>query len=379
MPKRKKYSRIHPDDLLRYISGEMSDRERHAMEKEMQQDPFAADALEGLSVPGAAEARDDLSKLKARLNRRVGARNSAIWIRVAASVAVIVTLGTLYFTVFSDRPGRMDRMVAESETEDLKPPSGEAVESPSGETVESPSGEAGKVQAESDEMKTVIREEAGRGRIEPSVPEERAKTSGPGTPSGVELSIAEPSAEEESTDTELTVADEAVLAEKSVGRKDTESTREIAGPEMATEKLAVKGVAGETLTGESITAEEIAGPALKRQAEKGPQTAQPSALTVPDIIPAMPVGGWEMFNRYVEVNLRLPTGDSIPSAGVVELSFYLDAQGHPRNINVEKSPGDVFSREAERLLRDGPAWTPVFRNGEPSEEKIHVPIDFGNK
>ena len=40
------------ENLLRYISGKMSPAEMHALEKAALEDPFLADALEGLTAGG---------------------------------------------------------------------------------------------------------------------------------------------------------------------------------------------------------------------------------------------------------------------------------------------------------------------------------------
>jgi hypothetical protein len=41
-----------------------------------------------------------------------------------------------------------------------------------------------------------------------------------------------------------------------------------------------------------------------------------------------------------------------------------------------RSGGDSYSREALRLLRDGPKWTPVVRDGKVVEEEVKISIMF---
>ena len=116
MSKNNKYRNIDPEDLMRYSTDGLSDEERHALEREAQKDPFVEEALEGYSSLSTNQAVEDLSRLQSRLNRRISGRRSMVWVRIAASIAIILTLGTLYFTVFTDKLSKMDQTVAESES-----------------------------------------------------------------------------------------------------------------------------------------------------------------------------------------------------------------------------------------------------------------------
>ena len=61
-------------DLQRYLKGELSPREMHALEKAALDDPFLSDALEGLATP---HPETDLSELKARLSKLEAAKGKA--------------------------------------------------------------------------------------------------------------------------------------------------------------------------------------------------------------------------------------------------------------------------------------------------------------
>jgi len=97
-------------DVHKYLRGELTAREMHALEKASLDDPFLADALEGLATrvdtpspptnaqPLATPPLDrDLSELRARLDSRVAEKKSGLtllpWMKVAAAVILLVGLG----------------------------------------------------------------------------------------------------------------------------------------------------------------------------------------------------------------------------------------------------------------------------------------------
>jgi hypothetical protein len=116
------------EEFLRYAQDQMSEEERNAFERSLQQDPFAAEALEGLSSIAPEEVRADLAQLQERLHRRTSravktTRNTrTMWYRVAAAVAVLLVVTSVLYTVINSRVGRLDRQVAESpQTEKEEP------------------------------------------------------------------------------------------------------------------------------------------------------------------------------------------------------------------------------------------------------------------
>ena len=108
------------EDFLRYTQDQMSEEERNAFEKSLQQDPFDAEALEGLSSITPEEARTDLVGLQDLIQKRVARtsltkRNTrTMWYRIAAAVAVLLVVTSVLFTLFNDRLGQLDSKVADS-------------------------------------------------------------------------------------------------------------------------------------------------------------------------------------------------------------------------------------------------------------------------
>ena len=91
-------------DVQRYLNGELSARERHDLEKQALDDPFLADALEGLQTQSGETLHQDLTELRTRLDTRVATHRKRSWLppmRAAAVVILLVGLGfTAYRTLF---------------------------------------------------------------------------------------------------------------------------------------------------------------------------------------------------------------------------------------------------------------------------------------
>jgi TonB family protein len=58
------------------------------------------------------------------------------------------------------------------------------------------------------------------------------------------------------------------------------------------------------------------------------------------------------------------------------LSFTVSETGKIDSIEVVRSPGRLFSQEAIRLLKEGPAWKPAFEDGSEKSERVRLRIVF---
>ena len=90
---------------------------------------------------------------------------------------------------------------------------------------------------------------------------------------------------------------------------------------------------------------------------------------------AEPVTGYPDFYNYVKQNMKLPENTEVKKA-VVVLNFIVSMTGEVSDIIVVKSPSDQFSREAIRLLNEGPAWNPATSGGRKVESGVRIRIVF---
>ena len=120
MSDRSQHRKKELEDFLRYSQDQMSEEERNAFERSLEQDPFAAEAMEGLSSISPEEAGADLAGLQNRIQKRIDQPSKTrqvtrkMWYRVAAAMAALLVVTSVLFTLFNDRMGQLDRKVAES-------------------------------------------------------------------------------------------------------------------------------------------------------------------------------------------------------------------------------------------------------------------------
>jgi len=92
------------DDIKKYLSGEMSVAEMHALEKKALSDPFLADALEGVESISSSEFITDLAELENRITASKK-KNTWFWpLRIAASFLVITTVALLVYNSVTLNP-----------------------------------------------------------------------------------------------------------------------------------------------------------------------------------------------------------------------------------------------------------------------------------
>ncbi len=67
---------------------------------------------------------------------------------------------------------------------------------------------------------------------------------------------------------------------------------------------------------------------------------------------AEPVWGWKSFNNYIKKKTSKSRYE-----GTVRLSFYIDKDGFPTNINILQSANEYLDARAKEILLSGPKWT----------------------
>ena len=93
--------------------------------------------------------------------------------------------------------------------------------------------------------------------------------------------------------------------------------------------------------------------------------------------PPQPVGGQGKFKEYIHENLKYPdAGLKEQVKGTVKLKFAVSKNGKISNIEILKSLGEDFDREAIRLVNEGPAWVPAIEHDSTTVKEVTLKIRF---
>ncbi|MFZ0282548.1 MAG: hypothetical protein WAL29_12930, partial [Bacteroidales bacterium] len=104
MSGKSKHRKDQVTDFNRYRTNKMPDRERNSFERNLQQDKFAEEALQGFEGIDPEQAEADLVKLKKNLKQRVSGKPQVTWYRIAASVAVLMILSSIFIILEKNKP-----------------------------------------------------------------------------------------------------------------------------------------------------------------------------------------------------------------------------------------------------------------------------------
>lgn len=102
MVAKKKHRSTH--EYLKYMKGDLSPEERHSFERDLEADPFEKEAMEGMEKVSADHLEEDLLSLHAGLQKRLSRRRRRTWYYVAATVASILIVGTVFINIYDIDP-----------------------------------------------------------------------------------------------------------------------------------------------------------------------------------------------------------------------------------------------------------------------------------
>ena len=143
-------------------------------------------------------------------------------------------------------------------------------------------------------------------------------------------------------------------------------------PALAQKQEQVQPIAGakETKAGTRATQKPVAA--------KEPEPAQnTTAQTTSAYVQAEPACGYPALYEYFNASLIYPqeaVKDSVQ--GVLTVSFVINIEGKPEQIEIKESLGAPFEREAKRLIENMPLWKPALLNSRKVSSKISLPLTF---
>jgi hypothetical protein len=316
-------------DLKRYIRGEMTKRQENAFQRKLQRDPFSAEAVEGLETLDPEESMADLSKLEKRLDSRIARRKKYIYYRIAASVAVLMIISSIFLVV--NRKDKAEEvggipapavMVEKSESAPVSIPEEKSAREETEDTRENPKPRV----MEEKKAEIALADVPDEAKNDPGVVTEPADVKG------------------------IAAADQVLVADKA----------EVQAAPAAAERDAA--------------AMEYVAADMARKAAKA--EAMPAAFREGGRIAPEPVNGRNEFEKYLKEKIRipemLPAGDSVS----LEVSITISSTGQIKSIRIIDSPGEEFSKEARRLIEEGPAWNPAKSGGVQVNDSVRLKILF---
>jgi hypothetical protein len=318
-----KYTTEH---IRLYLEGRLSPTEMHALESAALDDPFLADALEGMEIYPSEKFENDSSDLRKRLSERIKEKRRVIYPQwwKAAAVLLVVATGVAVIVITSEKNEKA--LVQLTKTEEKK---------------EVPARERTLPPADTSSAPALLTDS--KASIAPKRKQAPAES--------VDV-MSEVNAEKKPVEEEA----------KSYGFQAPVATTDSAGDEKllgnAIRKDTDSGKVDKALEGRAAGVGVVRSKSFYKKEVSYPQNAEP-------------IIGWENFEKYISENKRI-SPKNYPVAGHVYLSFLVDKKGRPRSIRVTKSVNPDLDFEAVRLLRDGPLWKV---SGKP-KARIEIVVKF---
>ncbi len=409
MQEKDKNGKNKASDFLRYHGKEMTDKERNAFEKSLQRDPFASEASEGFESIDPSRAKNDLLRIRKQIRRRISGKPKVIWYSIAASVAILMILSSLFIFIQRERT---------SEQISYSPVPPVAKDIPVVKPLEKTDEPAGIIKPE-----VSIPEKSNIEPFETTKSESKSITQTDIKKAEIADANLEALMMAEAEEPDQIIAADEVLAPKSVQAKRASGIySNIRGRIISSEdnqpipgvSVTVKGTAKGTITDTggnfSLGAEDAGNRMLvanfvgmESKEFKAVQdtnleiSLEPSLAALSEIVvvgygtkaddyegedaetgymPPRPVNGKAAFNKYIGDNIRRPDTTTAGQRVVVVLNFRVGMDGKTDSIKVIKSPGKIFSDEAVRLIREGPAWKPAEENGKAIDDEVRIRIVF---
>jgi hypothetical protein len=315
-------------EFLRYTRGEMTKREENAFQKKLQKDPFAAEAAEGFSEISPREAADDMDRLEKKLKNRIKPRQRVVYYRIAASVAVLMIISSVYLIVERNKPATQ---LSEATVKSTAP-----------EEVADSNLLTGPIIADSKSL------------IATPLMETEQQITNDTTGAALTAKIENPSITEK---TEVP----AMIEKKDSNLYIAELNEPVKKSDIA---LSANDEVVATGYGAAKSSRAATGAVFEAEKEKASYS------------PPQPVNGKESFDNYIRENIQKPAiSDSVQNA-IVVATFIVRSTGNVDSIKVVSSPGNEFSKEAIRLIKEGPSWKPAENNGEKIDDEVSVRLVF---
>lgn len=410
MSDKNKNKKTRLTDFLRYHRNELSGKERNSFERELQKDPFAEEASEGFSSLLREDVLKDISELQKRIKTRTGIRRRFFTYRIAASLAIIMTITTLYIFIGRNKPAKTlaDNLVQPNQMEISKSqplkqlPANEEIKPEkkldSREKTKSLTLQKRQFETVND-IKTAdnlsISEAPKNDTLSDFVKDrvnsfsEKQQMAAPVSSRARERSLTSYSVRGKilSSEDNLPIpgANVYINGTKAGVVTDSEGNFNISLPD-SNKRLLTANFIGmepkEFMTKADSQVQVRLDPSISSLSEVvvvGYGVDKKEAVGVSDSdkhTPATPVTGKSNYDKYISNNLHRPDSISSGQRVVVVVSFLVQTNGSIDSIRIVKSPGKSFSDEAIRIIKSGPQWKPAENNGIPVKDVVRLRLVF---
>ena len=395
-------------DIEKYLQGKLTADEMHAMEKAALDDPFLADAIEGMQslktrASGSFDA--DVTELKQRLQQRISSNKKLVpfsykrsWLQVAAAVFILITgVVTYYFLhnnltqhnfIATDKKEKKADEIADSTKQFIAPTVPEAKQdSAATETASelrrslpAATGKAiTKKHAPININKDSINIARGLAVNDNALAnKEEKKAAAPALADKEKTTTSQsyynPSTQDDKQNSfsgkvmdlhnkPIALASVELKDKKIVALTDhdgnfklnVKSSDSIVNAEINSDGYDPAFITLNNNNSHNVIILKETKNNLQEVAVSGNSKLRMAATRQKTAQDAEPITGWNEYNKYLEKNKK-SANDSLSLKGPVVVSFTIRKNGKPTNLIIEQSLGPAYDAEAMRLIKEGPGW-----------------------
>ena len=371
------------EEILKYLNKDLTGKERHELEREMESDPFIRDAVEGLDILSRNDIERDIKALRDRLRKRIKRRRHITIYSTAAAVASLLIVSSIFLKLHDFRPEEASERIAERAimqeshgmVSDDEIPDTMAEEGEHSDEAELQPVAKDRI-TEKEDWQTVKKSEVAEVELvvkEPVIKREDTKT----VPAD-----GEKQADIVFVEAEAKAVEEKKRIETPVPRS-SQSLFQPSAEEASSEKsAAVAGRVTLALDPDTEFLNEVVVTGYGTSETNSSETSAVKALRVADhhkdvsSSTPSPVSGIKDYRKYIGENIRFPEDAPDIDRAVVKLQITVGETGEIANIEVLQTGGESFTAEAIRLVREGPEWRPAVKDSINIEEHVLLRIVF---
>ena len=427
------------DDIKRYLDGEMTPVERHALEKKALSDPFLADALEGSEQISTTDFSGDIASLHTLIDQRVkqNAGGNPFWtwgLRLAAGLLLITITTFILWNALDEKPTAPQQSSAEkneTETPSSSPTDSVVLDNTKDRLAladrpraSEPTRSVTSTRKEPVTVneKALLEAEQVAEEVSEPVPLSEAKS----IAGGVSKDATEETIVEAEAKKEVAGLDDAARAEGPVQRS-AKKTLSPSAPQLSNAvrgkvtsaedgsplpgvNVIIKGttigtvtdVTGSYFLGNTSPSTTLVYSFIGLQSKEVPienknnldvemnlDVSQLSEVvvigygysekneTTSTVDLAHPGIGTRAYKKYLEENLRYPQPAlDAKVEGRVTVEFFVETGGGLNDFTIVKGIGSGCDEELIRLIKEGPAWIATKKDGVAVRDKAKIRLKF---